>query len=609
MKTKLFTISVAMLLMFGLASCDLDYFPSDELSSEVLLKDAGGAQYVMDGCYALLKDQVEYIEYASGNTYVRHYFQLTEYPSDNICLSGRTTDPLYQANTYTMTDNLKNIGTPWMLAYKVIFMCNTVIEKLDEKDAANHQLLGEAYFLRALMHFNMTTLFAKPYVLGRENPGVVLRLSTDTENTERSTVGKCYDAVAADFEKAAELLDVKSRGNGGYPCKDAALGMLSRVYLYMGRYEDVINTVNTMLGDKDPNEKLDQDFAHYFANAKSSVETLFCIAHEVTDDHQQSSAGSMYNSDGGGWGEVYPSDPLMYLYERYPEDVRYTAYLAPQFVGEDTVFVKEYDAKKKEWKNTEAVEAFLKQREQDKKDEKGMQPIPEELIQGVYTKSVYFPDMEVAAEEGRPCLAFHVEETDNGYVFNDSMVATPETKQDYYIEPRLVNGEYIEYHVTYKGEDCVAHIYDNVAERNTYPKIFVKKFGYQDGSPTLSSPVFCRWGEVILNRAEAEAHLGDDAAALADVDIIRKRAGIPDEGLFTSSMHGYNSVLEVVLDERRLELAFEGHRMYDVYRNKLSMNREYPGVQPWEIIAYDDPRIQYPIPFVEYSVSRIEQNK
>jgi hypothetical protein len=67
--------------------------------------------------------------------------------------------------------------------------------------------------------------------------------------------------------------------------------------------------------------------------------------------------------------------------------------------------------------------------------------------------------------------------------------------------------------------------------------------------------------------------------------------------------------LDVVLDERRMELAFEGHRMIDVYRNQLNMNREYAGVQPWESINFNDGKIQYPIPANETLVSGIEQNE
>ena len=142
-----------------------------------------------------------------------------------------------------------------------------------------------------------------------------------------------------------------------------------------------------------------------------------------------------------------------------------------------------------------------------------------------------------------------------------------------------------------------------------YPKFFSTKFGYQDGSPTLSSPVVLRWAEVILNRAEAYAHQNKEKEAFDDVNIIRERAGIPAAGMFsTANKHGYTNALDVVLDERRLELAFEGHRMFDVYRNKRSMNRQYPGLQPWKIVPCDEPHIQYPIPYAEWTVSGIERN-
>ena len=111
MKSKLLYVTVALGMMLGFNSCNLDYFPSDELNSNVLLNSASGAEYVIDGCYAMLKEEYEYVEYSSGNSYIRHYMMDAEYPSDNICLSGQTTDPLAKATWYKMTDNLKNIET------------------------------------------------------------------------------------------------------------------------------------------------------------------------------------------------------------------------------------------------------------------------------------------------------------------------------------------------------------------------------------------------------------------------------------------------------------------------------------------------------------------
>ncbi|MBR1888307.1 MAG: RagB/SusD family nutrient uptake outer membrane protein, partial [Bacteroidales bacterium] len=145
--------------------------------------------------------------------------------------------------------------------------------------------------------------------------------------------------------------------------------------------------------------------------------------------------------------------------------------------------------------------------------------------------------------------------------------------------------------------------------RNTYPQYYMSKFSWQDGDPMLSSPVVIRWAEVVLNRAEAEAKLGKDADAIKDVNVIRKRAGIHEwTNLAEAQTHEYKTSLEVVLDERRMELCFEGHRAIDVYRNKLSMDRRFAGVQPWEVVDCNDLRIPYQIPDDEILVSGIPQN-
>ncbi len=572
MKTKALYLTVALATMLGFSSCKMDFVPGDELSSEILLQDPKGAEYIMDGCYAVLKDEVEFLGYSSANCYVRHYMQMSEFPADNICLSAHTTDPLYEATAYMMNDGLKNVGTLWMIAYKVIYMTNTVIETLDESNQESHQLLGEAYFMRGLMHFHLVTLFAKPYTFGRDNLGVPLRTSTASDETKRASVGQVYDQVVKDLRKAADLMG-PSRGNAGYPCKDAALGVLSRVYLYMGEdgYDNCIATVDEALNGASPESKLEPTatFPDYFANAKTSKETLFCIAHETTDDRGQGSIGSMYIKDGIGWGEIYPSDPLMYLYERYPSDVRYTGFLRPQYKGNNDLWA-------------------------------------------------YLADpASLGNETGAVKLKFRVIDDGMGnYSFKD------ENNNTVNIEKRPVKGEYFEYHANYGGKDCLVRVEKEMVLRTGYtiPMIFVTKFSYQDGNPMLSSPVFCRWGEVILNRAEAYAHKGQVDKALADVNVIRKRAGIPDEGMFSAAnMHGYTgindpeigtctAIEEIVYDERRLELAFEGHRMFDVYRNKLNMDRRYAGAQPWKVVPYTEPHIQYPIPNNEWTVSGIEQN-
>ena len=552
-------IFLALMAVATLASCDLNFFPSDELNSDALLQDEAGAEYIMDGCYSLLKDEVEFLGYSSGNTFVRHFFQMSEFPADNCNLSSHTTDPLYEATALKMTDNLKNVGTLWMVGYKVIYMTNTIIETLVEGESAeSDHLLGEAYFMRGWMHLNMATLYARPYSHGRDNIGVPLHISTNNAVVTRAKVGEVYDQIVKDLTKASELMGA-SRGNCGYPSKTTALGILSRVHLYMENWQECVNTVDKMLAGAAPVSKLDKDLANLFINAKTSAEVLFCIAHEtVGDDMGQSSIGSMYlhsDEEAIGWGEIYPANPLLYLYERYQEDLRYTAFIHPQYPGLET-----------------------------------------------YT--VYFPDPETENDDsGRLNL------TANATLDADSNFIFTYEGTNYKLEKRIVNGEYFEYHVKYKGEDCLARVHKTMKNRNTHPIYYMSKFSFQDGKAMISSPIVCRWAEVILNRAEAYAHLGQDAKAYEDVNAIRTRAGIPAEGMFAAgNLHGYTSALDVVLDERRLELAFEGFRTHDLTRNKLNIDRQYPGAQPWEIVPYNHDHLIYPIPNNEWTVSGIQQN-
>ena len=75
---------------------------------------------------------------------------------------------------------------------------------------------------------------------------------------------------------------------------------------------------------------------------------------------------------------------------------------------------------------------------------------------------------------------------------------------------------------------------------------------------------FTRLSELYLNRAEARAQTGNDAGAQADLNLIRKR------GLSTATditLTG-NELLAEVLVERRRELSFEGHRIFDISRYK-----------------------------------------
>lgn len=131
----------------------------------------------------------------------------------------------------------------------------------------------------------------------------------------------------------------------------------------------------------------------------------------------------------------------------------------------------------------------------------------------------------------------------------------------------------------------------------------------------VSSPPIYRLAQLYLNRAEAYAKQGKDQLALDDVNTIRKRAGLTGADLYIlGSLHGRSSVLQVVLDERRLEFAFEGGmRRDDLLRNNLPMIRTYGKAgQPGSNITVQPtaPRVVYFLPLDETNgvTNSLEQN-
>lgn len=104
-----------------------------------------------------------------------------------------------------------------------------------------------------------------------------------------------------------------------------------------------------------------------------------------------------------------------------------------------------------------------------------------------------------------------------------------------------------------------------------------------------------RLAEMFLTRAEANFENGTTIGAepVDDINVIRNRAGLDD-----LSAVGQDDIRK----ERRLELAWEGHRLHDLRRWKESL-------QEGEI-PYDSPRLVLPIPQREIDVNdQLEQNE
>jgi len=123
---------------------------------------------------------------------------------------------------------------------------------------------------------------------------------------------------------------------------------------------------------------------------------------------------------------------------------------------------------------------------------------------------------------------------------------------------------------------------------NDNGSVFCGKFENAYGNVHVS-----RLAEMYLVRAEGNFRLATSVGAtpLADINTIRARAGIPALGSVT---------LAQILNERKIELSFEGFTLHDVKRLQGTVGA----------LAWNSPKLIYPIPDREIKVNnKLTQNQ
>jgi hypothetical protein len=122
------------------------------------------------------------------------------------------------------------------------------------------------------------------------------------------------------------------------------------------------------------------------------------------------------------------------------------------------------------------------------------------------------------------------------------------------------------------GDQRVGHWIKTVVVRGvSYP--FPYKYRQAVWAPAAPEyATILRLAELYLVRAEARARMGDRVGTLADLNIVRRRAGLAD---IPATDEG--DLVDWILKERRAELMAEwGHRWFDLKRMGQAKNALYP---------------------------------
>ena len=511
---KLIYISL-LVISAVFTSCELDRAPFSQISADELFKDPGAAQAATLGNYVFLKGDKGYDGWSDD------LHRMSEYSGDNVMISGGTTDHLYFFYNYRRNPNNSRANRFWRNSYRAIVGANRVIEGLEEGVSVEQdQVIGENYYIRALVFFQMGNIFGRPYNQGTSNLSVPLKLTSDIEDLpDRNTVGEVYDQVITDLLKAEGLMSINK--GPSFASREAAQALLSRVYLYMEDNGKAIEYADKVINSGRYSLLSSNEFAVMNTLAPdNNSEAIFSITLtkgiDIPGDEDWFTIGSFYATiDGVGWGEMYASQTYLNLIEKNPQDLR-KKFIQPQYLLDDN-------------------------------DQK----IP----------AVYWVDNTYRYRFART--------TDSG-----GTITFMYDGNNYTLQSEVVDGKTIYFFDGPSGRQDVTFDYD-MDKRNGYPKFFILKASQQEFDLHLWSPTVSRLAEMYLNKAEAYAKQGSNQQALDNINILRERANVPTYTLATLPVG--ETVLDVTLEERRLELAFEGHRKFDVYRNNLTMDRRYPG--------------------------------
>ncbi|MDN3674037.1 RagB/SusD family nutrient uptake outer membrane protein [Flavobacterium branchiarum] len=537
---KIFLLFITLIF---LTSCELEREPYGSYTKDKIMKDKEAAvEVLLNGCYAQLKNWSD----------VMH--RVGEYPGDNIMIRGASTDPFFTFISYQHTPINDRLSTFWNNSYKVISQSSDLMKMISEGESPKmDQQLGEAYYLRGMLYFYLVKTYGRPYAQSPEtNLGVpiVNGLPADLVNInlpDRATVKAGYEQAISDLKKGEALMTENRKAS--YATKEAAQAMLSRVYLYMSgtyeipnqQYADLsIEYANKVIASGRYNLLGRNDFMKYntFApDASGQTETIFAVKRVASEysgsDHYYGIGGMYANIQGQGWGEMYASAKYLDLLRKsgLKKDARW-AFVDPQYALD---------------KSNNKTDAFR-------------------FITDVFNAAGVQTDYNYVQQplKTNPNGSYYITIADVNYNL------TP------------VNAAENSYSIVYGGKTYVGEKDYMMLLNRVYPMYYITKASLQDNSSHLHSPTISRLAELYLNMAEAYAKKGDYQNAVTNLNKIRERAIVG--GGYTSLTS--TNAAQLIDEERQLELAFEAHRGYDVYRNGQTMTRHYPGPH--------SPMIDYP---------------
>ena len=459
-----------------------------------------------------------------------------------------------------------NINDMWVRLYNSLSRVNSAIALLNVSDFdMKQQRLAEMKFLRAYGHFLLKRLYKHiPFVI---NENLTYDEYNNLSNREFSN-DEGWQLIINDLEEAFKVLPEK-QADKGRPTKAAAAAFLAKVYLYKAYHQDDENTNQvTSINQAELQKVIEYTNPTLYANygLEADIHNNFRPEEQFENGIESIWAIQYSRNDGSTYGN------LNWSYGLIPPNI-------PGATDGGTDFFKP---------SQNLVNAY-------RTGADGL-PLLDTFNQKDYDMNVDNADPRLFLTVGMPGLP---------YMFNKNYMMD---KTSIWSRSGGVYGYYVS------------------LKQNVDPALTdVYLFNCDNQWAASMNRIVFRYADVLLMRAEAYAQLGNSEQAIALVNQIRQRAASSTQmiGSYQNTYgvkmyvtpykgsYSKDETVKIVKMERRLELAMESERFFDLVRwgDAATVLNKYYAEEIDNCALYSDAHFtankgEYlPIPFVQMSAA------
>lgn len=298
---KALKYSLFFTLILTISSCKkyLEVEPKASISDDQPIFDKTSAETALRGVYGALAD---------GGYYGTSFQSIGYLSGDNIQWTGSQSQVQEFINHKVNADN-STISAAWNAIYRTINRANNVIRKVGEVEDGSltstlqKQIIGEAYFIRALAYFDLARtwggvpLITEPTQSQKDNVGV-----------KRATLADTYAQVLKDLDAAEPLLPTTI--DRYRVTQKTVWALKSRFYLYQKNWSKAEEYADKLIADA--SYRLVKPYSAFFVNdARGTQESVFEIFYSSTETNGH--RNQWQPQEKGGTRQWAPNDALVAL--------------------------------------------------------------------------------------------------------------------------------------------------------------------------------------------------------------------------------------------------------------------------------------------------------